>query len=71
MRQLVAVAVAALLSFTGRSALGQALYTVTDLGTLGGNSSYAAGINNSGEIVGTTTTTPASRATDIFRLFRF
>ncbi len=32
-------------------------YTITDLGTLGGNSSSPAGVNYSGQVVGTSTTT--------------
>ena len=31
-------------------------YNITDLGTLGGTSSYAYGINNNGQVVGTATT---------------
>ena len=53
-RQIVAVAVAVLLSFVGRSAWGETLYTVTDLGTLPGGTamSEARGINASGQVVG-------------------
>ena len=52
-RQIVAVAVAVLLSFAGRSAWGDVQYTVTDLGTLpGGSESCAYGINASGQVVG-------------------
>lgn len=31
-------------------------YTITDLGTMGGNNSYAIGLNNSGQVVGYSTT---------------
>ena len=49
---IVAVAVAVLLSFTGRSAWGEVHYTVTDLGTLGGRTSSAVGISDNGQVVG-------------------
>ena len=53
----VVTAVAFLLSFTGRSAWGEVLYTVTDLGTPPGClGSSALGINASGQVVGEVTT---------------
>ncbi len=55
-RQMVALAVAFLLSLSGRSAWGQVQYKVTDLGTLGGSTSQAYGINASGQVVGDATT---------------
>jgi len=42
----------ALVLFVIGSALGQVQYAITDLGTLGGTSSWAYGINNSGQVVG-------------------
>lgn len=48
----VAVLLGALLTATAHGTT----YTITDLGTLGGNTAYAFGINNSGEICGYSTT---------------
>ncbi|HTQ32122.1 MAG TPA: hypothetical protein VMI53_13005 [Opitutaceae bacterium] len=45
-----------LAGFTSVSA-AQYSYTITDLGTLGGSESYVAGVNYSGQVVGTSTTT--------------
>jgi probable HAF family extracellular repeat protein len=44
------------------SVLGSVQYTVTDLGTLGGPSSYAYAINNSGQVVGCANTGLATYA---------
>ncbi len=51
----VAMAVAILLSFVGRSTGGNVRYTVTDLGALPGFNYYsqATSINNNGQVVGT------------------
>ncbi|MGA7724291.1 MAG: immunoglobulin domain-containing protein [Opitutaceae bacterium] len=53
MRHITAIALC--LSGLARAALGQALYTATDLGDLGGGNSYGMGINNAGTVVGYST----------------
>ncbi len=52
MKRQIAMVAVALVLFAGSSAWGQVQYTVTDLGTLGGSSSAAYGINASGQVVG-------------------
>jgi len=51
MRKLTLIVIAICTVWTGAWA-GQVKYTVTDLGSLGGTTSYAYGINNSGQVVG-------------------
>jgi probable HAF family extracellular repeat protein len=55
---------AALLNLSwGSTAIAAALYTLTDLGALtGGDSSYATGINNNGDVVGQSATSEGFRA---------
>ena len=55
-RSFLLLALAALPLLAPRPASAQVQYTLTPLGTLGGNSSYAEGINASGEVVGEATT---------------
>ncbi|MGB7323643.1 MAG: hypothetical protein WBD31_02140, partial [Rubripirellula sp.] len=51
------IGVASLMLLTAAADHVQAAYVVTDLGTLGGTSSYGYGINNSGQVTGAANTT--------------
>ncbi len=56
-RQMVALAVAGTLAFTGHNAWGQGAYTVTDLGTVPGYAYFAAsGISPNGQVTVDATT---------------
>src|SRR4051812_22660387 len=55
MRKLWALAMVAGLALS-RNTRAEIRYSITDLGTLGGDNSYANGINNSGQVVGSSET---------------
>lgn len=60
-RLIGAFSIALLLPLTTGNALGQIHYNVTDLGTLGGASSSAYAINNSGQVVGQAATSSGAK----------
>jgi probable HAF family extracellular repeat protein len=57
MKRLTYLLCSAFLSLFAADALAAPMYHVTDLGTLGGTTSYGRGINASGQVTGEATTT--------------
>ncbi len=64
---LLGLVIAASVALSGTSALAEARYSLSNLDTLGGNASFALGLNERGEVVGTSRTTSASRRQLAFR----
>jgi probable HAF family extracellular repeat protein len=60
------LAASALLAFLNLSPVYSQLYSLTDLGTLGGNASQATDINSSGTIVGLSKTSTSESTFDAF-----
>ncbi len=64
---LLGLVIAASVALSGTSALADTRYSPTDLGTLDGNASFALGLNERGEVAGTSRTTSAFRPQLAFR----